>query len=273
MFVQRQNTNMVQAALSTLELIYHQTVRNLRVGQRNAMLGIVMSIVRSAVFVVGFYVMYYIIGVRHSPIKGDFIVFIMTGIFMYMTHAQAVGAVSGSARSTSAMMLHGPMNTAISITSAALASLYRQTFASFVILYGYSLLIEPVHIDNLRGCFAMFFLAWFSGCCVGLIFLAIRPWQPQAASVLTQIYMRANMIASGKMFVANTMPTFMLSVFDWNPLFHIIDQTRGFAFINYTPHNSNVEYPVKVTVVLLMVGLMLEFVTRRHESVSWKTRA
>lgn len=42
------------------------------------------------------------------------------------------------------------------------------------------------------------------------------------------------MIASGKMFVANTLPNFMLAMFDWNPLLYTIDQARGFAFINYT---------------------------------------
>ncbi len=35
------------------------------------------------------------------------------------------------------------------------------------------------------------------------------------------------MIASGKMFVANMLPTSMLLMLDWNPLFHCIDQARG----------------------------------------------
>ena len=30
----------------------------------------------------------------------------------------------------------------------------------------------------------------------------------------------------------------MLTIFDWNPLFHTIDQARGFTFINYNPHYS-----------------------------------
>ena len=77
------------------------------------------------------------------------------------------------------------------------------------------------------------------------------------------------MIASGKMFVANMMPGFLLRAFDWNPLFHLIDQTRGFVFINYTPHNSNLSYPFYLTVTLLMIGLMAEFVTRNMMSLSY----
>jgi ABC-type polysaccharide/polyol phosphate export permease len=80
------------------------------------------------------------------------------------------------------------------------------------------------------------------------------------------------MIASGKMFLANSLPGYMLAMFDWNPLFHSIDQARGFAFINYNPRYSSWEYPLWVGLVLLMIGLMGEFYTRRHASISWNAR-
>ncbi|MGA0923681.1 MAG: ABC transporter permease, partial [Lutimaribacter sp.] len=67
-------------------------------------------------------------------------------------------------------------------------------------------------------------------------------------------------------------PPFMLNMFDWNPLFHCIDQARGYVFINYFPRNSNWEYPLWVGLVLLMIGLMGEFYTRRHASLSWQAR-
>ena len=82
-------------------------------------------------------------------------------------------------------------------------------------------------------------------------------------------YTRADMVFSGKMFLANATPMHILIFFMWNPLFHIIDQTRGYAFINYSPRNSNLEYPVYATLALLMIGLMGEFVTRKAESLSW----
>ncbi|MGB0978883.1 MAG: hypothetical protein ACPGVV_05770, partial [Croceimicrobium sp.] len=68
------------------------------------------------------------------------------------------------------------------------------------------------------GSMAMVFLAWFVGVGVGMVFLALTPWMPGFVSILTQIYQRLNMVASGKMFVANTLPGFMLTMFDWNPL-------------------------------------------------------
>jgi ABC-type polysaccharide/polyol phosphate export permease len=77
------------------------------------------------------------------------------------------------------------------------------------------------------------------------------------------------MIASGKMFVANTLPSSMLALFDWNPLFHTIDQARGFVFINYNPHFTSATYPVYVGLGLIVLGMMGEFFTSRNASVSW----
>jgi ABC-type polysaccharide/polyol phosphate export permease len=80
------------------------------------------------------------------------------------------------------------------------------------------------------------------------------------------------MIASGKMFLANALPASMIALFEWNPLFHIIDQARGFAFINYNPHYTSWTYALYVSLALTMIGLMGEFYTRRHASASWQAR-
>ena len=269
MFVQQRNRNMLEAAFNTLALIYHVTVNNLRKGQRNAVVGLMMTVVQAVAMILGFYLVYFIIGVRYSPIRGNFIVYIMTGIFMFMAFSQAIGAVSGSGGASNQMMKHGPMNTAVTISAAALASLYKQTFSALVVLTAYNYIVEPIQIENPLACYGMLLLSWFCGCCIGMIFLSIRPWWPQGAQVLTMFFQRVNMVFSGKMFVANTMSPALLHAFSWNPLFHIIDQTRGYAFINYSPRNSSLEYPIYVTLALLMIGLMAEFVTRRAVSLSW----
>ncbi len=115
----------------------------------------------------------------------------------------------------------------------------------------------------------MILLAWFSGIAVGSCFLAVKPWFPKATGTTQQIYARFNMFASGKMFVANAMPATMIYFFAWNPLFHIIDQGRGYIFINYNPLKSNLEYPIAVSIVLLVIGLIGESQTRKHVSLSW----
>ena len=140
---------------------------------------------------------------------------------------------------------------------------------SVVLLLLANTFIEPVNIENIYACLGMFLLAWLSGCCIGLVFRAIQPWWPKGIAMVSMLYRRLNMISSGKMFVANVLPSSMVAMFSWNPLFHVIDQTRGFAFINYTPHNSSVIYPIYFSLAVAMIGLMGEFVTRNSQSLSW----
>ncbi|WP_299152774.1 ABC transporter permease [uncultured Tateyamaria sp.] len=259
-------------ALAMAELVYHSIVRSIRREHNNAFLAIGMNILQMVIFVLAFYVMFTVLGLKGASIRGDFLLYLMTGIFLYMTHIKAMGAVAMSEGPASPMMQHAPMNTIISICSAAFGALYIQVLSLFLILFIYHVAFVPVQVDQPFGAFGMLLLAWFTGVAVGLVLLAVKPWFPTFVRVFTQIYQRANMIASGKMFVANTLPSFMLAMFDWNPLFHAIDQSRGYAFINYNPRYSSWEYAFWVGVVLVMVGLMGEFYTRRNASVSWEAR-
>jgi ABC-type polysaccharide/polyol phosphate export permease len=260
------------SGLTILGLIYHSIVRSVRRGHSNAFIAIGINLLQAIIFVLAFYVMFNLLGLRGAAIRGDFLLYIMSGIFVFLTHTKAMGAVVGSEGPASPMMQHAPMNTIIAIASAAIGALYIQVMSMAVILFFYHVAFTPITIDQPIASFGMMLVAWFVGVALGLVLLALKPWAPQVVSIFTTIYQRANMIASGKMFVANTLPSTMLALFDWNPLFHCIDQARGFMFINYNPRYSDWHYAMWVGIVLTMIGLMGEFYTRRHASLSWSAR-
>ncbi|MGA9410213.1 MAG: ABC transporter permease [Roseobacter sp.] len=260
------------AALTTLELIYHSVVRSVRKTHNNAFMAIGINILQSLIFVMTFYVMFTMLGLRGAAIRGDFLLYIMSGVFIFMTHTKAVAAVAGAEGPASPMMQHAPMNTVVAIAAAALGSLYIQVLSLFIILFIYHVAFTPIVIEEPFAAFGMLLIAWFAGVAIGVVLMALKPWFPQFVSVFTTIYQRANMIASGKMFVANMLPGYMLAMFDWNPLFHCIDQARGFVFINYSPMYTDWHYALWVGVSILMIGLMGEFYTRRSASVSWGAR-
>ena len=262
----------LRSSWEILELIFHASVRNIRKSNGNAVLGLVMNIVQAVLMVLIFYAMFSLLGMKGSAIRGDFMLYVMSGVFMFLTHTKTLGAVSGADGPTSPMMMHAPMNTIIAIASAALSALYLQLFTAFVILFFYDAVFSPITIDEPLGVLGMLLLSWFSGIGIGMIFLAAKPWQPEVVGILSTIYQRANMIASGKMFVANAAPPFIRNLFDWNPLFHTIDQGRGFMFLNYSPRYTSIEYPIKVALVCMMIGLMAEFYTRQYASASWGVR-
>ncbi len=272
MFATRNTSSLTKSGATILALIYYNTVRSVRKKHRNAVMALVMNMLQVLIMLAVFYVMFSVLGLKGAAIRGDFLLYLMTGIFMFISHIKAQGAVYGSEGPASAMMKHLPMNTAVAIAAAALGALYIQILSIALILFIYNAFNGPLEILDPVGAMAMVLLAWFSGVVVGLIFLAIKPWAPEFATTGSVIYRRANMIASGKMFVANTLPGYMIAMFDWNPLFHIIDQTRGFVFINYNPHYTNITYPIVASIVLLVLGLLGEFYTRKHASMSWEAR-
>lgn len=257
------------SAFAMAELVFHSAVRNLRKGHGNAVVGLVVTIVQSLVMVLVFLFLFNLLGGGNRGIRGDSLLYVMSGVFMFMTHSKTIQAVAKSDGPTSAMMKHSPMNPLVAVASTALAALYQQVLSMTAILFVYHAVVQPVTIDQPVGALMMLLLSWASGIAIGMIFKAVTPWAPDFFGIATTVYARANMISSGKMFVANATPTWILAWFWWNPLFHTIDQARGFVFLNYDPHHSSVSYPVYVTLALFMIGLMAENYTRKHASLSW----
>lgn len=254
--------------IATLGLIYHLTVRNIRKTHGNAMIGLAMEVLQSVIFVATFYFMFTFLGMRSAAIRGDFMLYLMSGIFLLLTHTKAMGAIVGADNATSPMMNHRSMNSVVVIVAAAASSLYLQMLSSLVVLVGVHSLFTPLVIDDPIGALMMMLLAWFSGACIGMVFRAVKPWFPSFISIANTVYARLNMIASGKMFVANMLPSAMLPWFQWNPLFHAIDQVRGYLFVNYFPRNSNWEYIIYFSFTILIIGMLGEFYTRKYASVS-----
>ncbi|MFW5654799.1 MAG: ABC transporter permease [Roseicyclus sp.] len=269
MFETRRTTSSWVLLFNLLEVTYHTAVRKVRRGHRNAIVAIGMSVLQNILFLAAFYLMFTILGARQMAIRGDFMLYLLSGIFLYLVHVQALQRVMAAESSTSPMMQHAPMNTLVAILSSAISILYIKTVSLCVILFLLHTLVQPVVIDDWRSALMIYLLAWGSGVGIGLMLMAVRPWAPDIVSLVQMTYVRANMIASGKMFVANMLPGFMIALFDWNPLFHIIDQMRGYVFVNYEPHYTNWQFALYATLAFVMLGMMLEFYTRKHASMSW----
>jgi len=272
MFPKRKPRSAWAIGFGLLEVIFHSAVRSVRKTHGNAIIGLFMNMMQTLLLVIVFYVMFGVFNMRGAAIRGDFLLYIMSGIFLFMCHIKAISAVLQAEGPASPIMKHAPMNTLISVVAAAIGALYIQVLSLVVVLFIYHVAITPITIHDPAGAMAMLLVSWFSGVGIGMVFLAIKPWFPGFTELGSQIYMRANMIASGKMFVANTLPGFMLVYFEWNPLFHAIDQARGFVFINYVPIQTSATYPLYVALVGLVIGLMGEFYTRQRASISWQAK-
>ena len=272
MFETKRRTSTLGVAFNMGKVIFHSIVHRIRKAQRVPLMSILSSIMQTITFVAAFIIMMDLMDMRKTAVRGDFVIYIMSGVFLYLTHTQSVAAITGAETTSSPMMQHAPMNTIVSLVAAALSTLYLQSLSMLIVLCGYYVTYNHFTIYDWVGFAKMFLLAWGSGCAFGLVLYGFKPWAPGFINLVSTIYQRANMIFSGKMVLANTLPPTMLALFDWTPLFHIIDQARGFAFINYNPRNSNLDYPITLTIVFFVLGLIIQYYTNKRVSASWFAR-
>ena len=264
--------NLLIGTLRFLSLLYYTIVYNIRKSDGNALRGLFKEVMQMLIMLGVFYFMITVLGLRGVAVRGSFVLFLMSGIFLFMTHIKAVGNIAGSGGAANPMLKHAPISTLLLIVSAAFSTLYIQILAMGVLLLTAHVMIEPIIFYNFKGFIFCFFIAWSSGVAIGIFFLSLTPFLPTTTGIITTIYQRANMIFSGKMFLASTLPSYILPIFIWNPLFHAIDQARGYTFINYNAQVTNLTYPIVVTLVFLVTGMMIEHWARKYVSASWSKR-
>jgi len=251
-----------------IDTIHHMTIREINKTHGDALHAIAMNMVQIGVLVGGFYAMNVIMHQGSAPLRGDLLIYILSGVFLFQVHVQAVSSGMRAEMPSSPIMAHAGLNSMIGLISAGLASLYQQMVSVAIIAGAYDIFYHPVLIDQPVRLAGLFLLAWASGLFVGMILFALRTHSPSLASVASQAYSRVNLLASGQMFIASTLPAYMLKWFTWNPLFHIIDQARDAAFINYRSWFTTTSYPVYFCIAMLGVGTIAEWWARRSSSLS-----
>lgn len=268
----RPRQSLVLDAFAFGELVYHGIVREVRLESGSAALGLLMAVLRVLMLVMVFYAIYAILGVNGSMIRGDVILFLVGGILLFFLHNQTIARTLKAGDHTGPLMQHAPMTAMVAILSATLATLYLHVLAMLLIFLGMFVAFGEVGIHRPAGMILPFLLSWASGLVIGLMFLLLKPFAPRAVMLVSSLYMRANMITSGKFFVANLIPLAAMPFFAWNPLFHTIDQMRGAMFVNYFPHNTSLIYPAAFTAAGLVLGMMGDFWLKRNVSLSTGAR-
>lgn len=259
--------SMLIGTFEFLELVYHSVVREVRTESGNATFGVLKEVGQMAIFLGMFYVFYLFMG-RTSIIRGDFMMFLCTGIILMVVHMKAISSAKSASLSTSAIMQHAPMTAILSILAKAFGGLYLQSVAVIIIVSVLWIFGMDMTVKNPGGLVLPFIFTWASGIAVGMIFLMVTPIAPGPVNIFSRLYMRAQMVTSGKFLPAGYMPTLLVGWFSWNPLFHCIDQARLATFVNYNKEVSSMSYPIWFTAIVLLIGLMGEFWTRKNFSQS-----
>jgi len=258
---------MLTGAFEFFELVYHSVVREVRMQSGNATFGILKEVTTISLFMVFFYVLAKFVG-RNGAIRGDLMMYLLTGVVLLVVHIKAIGSAKSASKATSAIMQHAPMTVILSILAKAFSGLYLQAVAVIIIVAVLWIFGTDLTVQNPSGLVLPVFFTWASGISIGMIFMLLTPVIPAVIGPIAMLYQRAQMITSGKFLPAAYMPAALLPYFDWNPLFHTIDQARIATFVNYNSDITNIGYPIKFTLVAMLLGLMGEFWSRKNLSKS-----
>ena len=249
-----------------VDLVYALVVRDLRSEHKNAALGILIQISVPLLFGLLFYLFITYVGGRPSMVRGDLMTFIILGFVLFFMHIRTVTAVAMALRGD--MLNHQRLSPFLLICVKAVASAYKIILALLIMLALNYLLRDVYEMQDLYRFIVIFIWAWLGGIAIGIVFLALNRYVTWAQMIQTT-YLRICFFTSGKFMVANNLPEKMRMWMDWNPLFHLLDQSRGAAFVNYTPRTTSLDYAIVVFCVLFVVAMLLENFVRRNYSQSY----
>ena len=249
-------------AFTSTELIFHAVVRNIRSRHFNANMANVFNILQMAVVATAYNFILAFPGTCVAKIRREFVLYLLSGVFLFITHIKSVGVISSVGSDQNPMKLHSPMNMMLMLFVAAFGTCHAQFASILLILFTYSVSVASLETQEPGGTIAATLaFAWLTGCAAGLVFLALKSWIPNTIAILNKVYHRLIKVLSGKMFVANVLVGMMLTLFAWNSLFHIIDQCHSFAFRNLSPHDTSWEYALRVGITQAMIGFLAELYT------------
>jgi ABC-type polysaccharide/polyol phosphate export permease len=254
------------AAVAFITLVYSLVVRDLRTEHKNAALGILISVAQPLVAGLIFYAFMEIMGgAGAAQVRGDKMTFVLLGFVIFFMHIRTVTAVTQALRED--MLNHQRMSPFLLISVKAISSAYKLILAVLILFVMNYLLRDVYEMQNLLLFLSVMFWCWLGGIAVGIIFLAAVRYLTWGA-LLQTAYIRIMFFTSGKFFVANAMPGFMRPLMDWNPLFHLLDQGRAAAFVNYTARTTTMEYAILVYMIVLVIAMLLEHFVRTNYSQS-----
>ena len=60
---------------------------------KHAVIGLMLNMAQTLILVAAFYIMFSVLGMRGSAIRGNFLLYIMSGIFLFFAHIKAIAEV------------------------------------------------------------------------------------------------------------------------------------------------------------------------------------
>lgn len=198
---------------------------------------------------------------RQSPIFVDPMLFVATGYLPYAMMRQTITSQSRTLIANRYLKYITPTSISEISLASALLELFNSFFTSVIIFGGILFLFgAPAPFDLTKVILGMF-LAWGVGASFGTLVGVIGSASDTFARVVP-IVLRPLFWISGVFYTSNEIPTGMVDLLSYNPLFHAIEITREGFFFDYYAKISDYLYPLMCILIFLIltniIGNMIE---------------
>ncbi|MDF7801157.1 ABC transporter permease [Pontiellaceae bacterium B1224] len=253
-------------SLLTLQLrvIGALVLRETRATFGTSQLGYLWAIVTPALGVAVFVLVFGAAG-RRPPFGSSLALFFATGLLTLEFYKKLSTSLMTTFNANKALLTYPCIKETDTLFSRSL--LISATYlVIMLVFYGTLVLFQkaspPHHPDQLIVAFFMICLLGTGVGIVNAVMLSIWESWSYVESILT----RPLIIISGVFYIPSSLPPAALNVLQWNPVLHLIEWFRTGYYSNYNSTVLNKEYLFLFALLILLIGLIGERLTRKRRA-------
>ena len=206
------------------------------------------------------------VGFRAPPIGSNFAIFYATGMIPFMTYMDVSGKVSGAITYSKPLLAYPAVTFMDALIARIVFNAVTQVVVAIIVFTGILVTMETRTDPQIGGIAVGMLMALVLGTGVGVIncflFQAFAWWQS-----VWGILMRPLFLLSGLFFIFDEVPQPYQDWLWWNPLIHVVGQTRRSFFAGYSGDYVSHAYLFGLGMGLTALGLGL--LIRYHRDLQY----
>ncbi|MBC6405811.1 MAG: hypothetical protein GDA41_08845 [Rhodospirillales bacterium] len=188
--------------------------------------------------------------------------FIVTGVLCSRFFRRTSTTLIGAAESGKSLLSFYQVSELDLYLTRFIAGLSINLTVAFILYFILRIIGAPPVAEPLYMIIVLIFVTCL-GFAVGLVLASLAIFLPPLKSV-SRFALRGLRLTSGSFFVVPEIPAGLRDYFLWNPLLHVSELARTYYFVQYNTDYGDWNYLIKVFVITLFLGLILERISRHR---------
>lgn len=189
--------------------------------------------------------------------------FMISGIMPFKFFSKLLPQLSSSVQANKALFTYRQVSILDPIVTRLIIEVATYIIVFCIILAVMSWMDFNIQMQDSLAFMAINALLIFLGLGLGLLLCVATAYWEDTGKIVAMMMMPLFLL-SGIFFTATMIPPNYLYIFDWNPVFHVIELIRQSMFVSYTSPVGDWQYVAFCALVSNAAGLMLYQVNRQR---------